>query len=147
LHRYDPHPQLFAAYGSTLEALSGGEGVDEVLRRFEFVLLEELGYGFSLDMDGLSGEAVQAEGWYHYHPDWGLVARGAAMDPAQPAFAGADLLRMAGGDFGGAARGTAKRLLRLVLAAHLGDAPLRSRELFRVQSAAGTATTGPGEQP
>lgn len=147
LHRHDPHPQLFAAYGTTLEALAGGATVDDSLRRFEFMLLEELGYGFSLDLDGLSGEAVQPGGWYHYHPDWGLVARGAAVDPGQPAFAGADLLCMSGGDFGGAARSTAKRLLRLVLATHLGEVPLRSRELFRAHSGAGTVAIGSGEQP
>ncbi len=146
LHRYDPHPQLFAAYGATLEALAGSEPVDDSLRRFEFTLLGELGYGFSLDMDGLSGEAVQDGHWYHYHPDWGLVARGPGVDSAQPAFAGAQLLAMAAGGFGGQARGTAKRLLRQVLAAHLGEAPLRSRELFRTRSSGERAAVPRGDQ-
>jgi DNA repair protein RecO (recombination protein O) len=144
LHRFDPHPQLFAAYGAALGALESGGELDVSLREFEFTLLEELGYGFSLDLDGLSGELVQAGQWYHYHPDWGLVARGEAVDPAQPAFAGAELLAMASGGFGGTARPTAKRLLRHVLAAHLGDAPLRSRELFRTAAAdAAPAAVGP----
>lgn len=137
LHRHDPHPQLFAAYGSTLDALAGGAEIDDSLRRFEFALLGELGYGFELDIDGSSGEAVQALDWYHYHPDYGLVARGPGVDAARPAFRGADLLALAANDFGGSARLTAKRLLRLVLAHQLGDAPLRSRELFRVQSRSG----------
>jgi DNA repair protein RecO (recombination protein O) len=136
LHRYDPHPQLFAAYASTLAALAGSDEVDDVLRRFEFALLGELGYGFDLDLDGHSGEVVQAEGWYHYHPEHGLVARQAGADPAQPAFRGADLLAIASNDFSGAARATAKRLLRLVLALQLGDAPLRSRDLFRAHARA-----------
>ncbi|MFC1578829.1 DNA repair protein RecO [Pseudomonadota bacterium] len=146
LHRHDPHPQLFAAYGATLQALAGSEPVDDILRQFEFTLLQELGYGFSLDLDGLSGEAVLPDRWYHYHPDWGLVARGAAQDAAQPAFAGVDLLAMSTEGFGGQARATAKRLLRLVLSAHLGDTPLRSRELFRTGFAAGRAAAGAGEQ-
>ena len=131
LHRYDAHPQLFAAYSRTLDALAGAVEVDDALRRFEFSLLAELGYGFALDMDGHSGEAVLPQAWYHYHPDYGLVERGPAADPAQPAFQGADLLAIAADDFSGDARQTAKRLLRLVLAQHLGDAPLRSRDLFR----------------
>jgi len=135
LHRHDPHPQLFAKYSGTLQELAGSEEMDASLRRFEFFLLSELGYGFSLALDGDSGEVVQAQCWYNYHPDWGLVARGATADPAQPAFAGADLLAMADGDFGGVARATAKRLLRLVLATHLGDMPLRSRDLFRAHVA------------
>jgi DNA repair protein RecO (recombination protein O) len=137
LHRHDPHPQLFAAYGSTLGALAAEAEIDDVLRRFEFALLGELGYGFELDIDGSSGEAVAARDWYHYHPDFGLVARGPLVDPARPAFQGADLLAIAANDFGGTARLTAKRLLRLVLAQQLGDAPLRSRELFRVQAGSG----------
>lgn len=137
LHPHDPHPQIFAAYGSTLGALASGEEIDDSLRRFEFALLGELGYGFELDIDGSSGEAVQAREWYHYHPDYGLVARGAVVEAARPAFSGADLLALAANDFGGGARLTAKRLLRLVLAHQLGDAPLRSRELFRAPSRSG----------
>lgn len=146
LHRHDPHPQLFAAYGATLEALAGNGPVDDILRQFEYTLLGELGYGFSLDIDGRSGEAVLPENWYHYHPDWGLVVRGAGGEPAQQAFAGADLLAMAAAGFGGQARATAKRLLRQVLAAHLGEAPLRSRELFRTRSAGQRGATGCGDQ-
>ena len=146
LHRHDPHPQLFAAYGATLDALAGSEPVDDILRQFEFTLLGELGYGFSLDVDGLSGAAVLPDHWYHYHPDWGLVARDAGADPAQPAFAGTELLAMAAGGFGGQARGTAKRLLRQVLAVHLGEAPLRSRELFRTRSSGERTAAAGGDQ-
>jgi len=135
LHRYDPHPRLFAAYAAALDDLGGGAEVDVCLRRFEFGLLEELGYGFELALDGRSQMPVEAQGWYHYDPDCGLVARDAA-DTARPAFRGADLLSMADGHFGGEARSTAKRLLRLVLAAHLGEVPLRSRELFRSRAGA-----------
>jgi DNA repair protein RecO (recombination protein O) len=130
LHRHDPHPQLFASYAASLDALAGQGELDEILRRFEFSLLTELGYGFALDLDGRSGEPVQPLDWYHYHPDFGLVARGPVADPQQPAFRGADLLALAADEFNAEVRVTAKRLLRLVLAAHLGDAPLRSRELF-----------------
>jgi DNA repair protein RecO (recombination protein O) len=134
LHRHDPHPQLFAAYASTLDALASIGELDDILRRFEFSLLVELGYGFDLKVDGYSGEVLLPEAWYHYHPDHGLIARGPVADPNQPAFRGADLLAIAANDFSGAARPTAKRLLRQALAIQLGDAPLRSRELFKAHS-------------
>jgi DNA repair protein RecO (recombination protein O) len=137
LHRHDPHPALFAAYDSTLDALAVAPQVESVLRRFEFTLLEELGYSFDLHLDGRSGEAVAAEHWYHFHSDYGLVARGEHVDPQRPAFIGADLLAIAAGDFTGEVRLTAKRLLRQVLATHLGDAPLHSRDLFRFRQAPG----------
>jgi DNA repair protein RecO (recombination protein O) len=152
LHRHDPHPQLFAAYTQALQLLAGETAVDTTLRHFEFKLLDELGYRFDLALDAHSGERVQAELWYHYAPDLGLVARGDATDPSRPAYAGADLITMAGGQFGGAVRVTAKRLLRQALADHLGNAPLRSRELFRsrkvsvVQKAQPQAPSYPGDE-
>jgi DNA repair protein RecO (recombination protein O) len=136
LHQHDAHPQLFAAYARTLQALAGNEVVDTVLRHFEFTLLHELGYSIDLTVDGASGAAVREDLWYHYHPDFGMVARGDAVDQSRPAFAGSDLLIMAGGEFGGRVRLTAKRLLRQALATHLGDTPLRSRDLFRTAGAA-----------
>jgi len=133
LHRHDPHPQLFAAYTEALQALSREDEVDTTLRHFEFKLLDELGYSFDLALDADSGERVQAHLWYHYIPDLGLVAKADATEPSRSAYAGADLIIMAGGQFGGSVRVTAKRLLRQALAGHLGDAPLRSRELFRTR--------------
>ena len=133
LHRHDPHPQLFAAYTEALQALSREDEVDTTLRHFEFKLLDELGYSIDLALDADSGERVQAHLWYHYIPDLGLVAKADATDPSRSAYAGADLIVMAGGQFGGSVRVTAKRLLRQALAGHLGDAPLRSRELFRTR--------------
>lgn len=135
LHRQDPHPELFVAYGRALDAVASGQAVEEVLRRFEFNLLHELGYSFDLAAEGDTGEAIRAGRWYHYRPDCGLVAKYDVAEPTAPAYAGDDLLLMAGGDFGGAARLTAKRLLRQALAEHLGEAPLRSRDLFRQYSA------------
>ena len=145
LHRHDPHPRLFAAYGLALAELGRAQGMDEVLRRFEFMLLEELGYGFGLDVDSATGESVQAGHWYHFHPDRGLVARGPAADPEQPAFSGSDLLAMARGQFGGGTRLAAKRLSRLVLSSYLGEAPLRSRDLFRVGTGNDCAASELGE--
>ena len=133
LHRHDPHPQLFAAYTEALQALARDDVVDTTLRHFEFKLLDELGYSFDLALDADSGERVQAHLWYHYIPDLGLVAKADATEPSRSAYAGADLIIMAGGQFGGSVRVTAKRLLRQALAGHLGDAPLRSRELFRTR--------------
>lgn len=135
LHRHDPHPMLFAAYDSALDELSSAPQVELVLRRFEFTLLQELGYSFDLHLDGRSGQAVLPEQWYHFHGDYGLVAREGDVDPRRPAFIGADLLAIAAGDLDGDTRVTAKRLLRQVLASHLGEAPLKSRELFRTRRA------------
>ena len=131
LHRYDAHPALFAGYCDALEGLAEHGLTEVVLRRFEMKLLHELGYSFELQIDGRSGDAVREEAWYHYHGDYGLVERVEGSDTGYPAYPGADLMAIAEGRIEGAAARTAKRLLRQALAAHLGDAPLKSRDLFR----------------
>lgn len=45
LPREDPHPVLYDAYGAALEALEQGASAAGALRRFEWILLEETGYG------------------------------------------------------------------------------------------------------
>ena len=148
LHRNDPHPELFAAYGEALQALAAAGQLEAVLRRFEFRLLDELGYHLDCAVDGHSGEAVREECWYTYHADHGLVVRSGAGNPSQPAFSGADLLLIAAGQYEGEARHAARRLMRQVLAVHLGSAPLKSRELFRRSGAVGPGpedVTGEGQ--
>jgi DNA repair protein RecO (recombination protein O) len=131
LHRHDAHPVLFSAYDRALKALAGSVAVDAVLRPFEISLLDELGYNLALTVDGASGEAVHPARWYRYDTGYGLVAGDNTRDRRTNPYPGSDLLAIAGGDFAGPARLTAKRLLREALAVHLGDTPLRSRELFR----------------
>ena len=131
LHRNDAHPKLFAAYDFSLKALAGNARVDVVLREFEITLLDELGYGLNLGIDGASGEPVEYSHRYHYDPAFGLVASGDVSDRSKQTYVGSDLLAIESGDFEGSVRVAAKLLLREVLAVHLGDMPLHSRELFR----------------
>lgn len=133
LHHEDPHISLFDHYAAvlTLLAETDSDSTEIPLRRFELVLLEELGYGFDLACDGLSGEALDDEAWYHYQEEHGLVAAPAHATDRLPRYRGADLLSISEGDFSGNARSAAKRLMRQVLSAHLGDKPLKSRELFK----------------
>jgi DNA repair protein RecO (recombination protein O) len=131
LQRHDPHPRLFAHYGQALETLTQDAAVDAVLRGFELRLLDELGYGFDPAQDARTQSRVREEAWYRYSEGQGLVECGA--DPEVPGgrFQGADLVAIAAGDFSGAAALSAKRLLRQVIAGHLGGRPLHTRELFR----------------
>lgn len=45
LPREDPHPGLYEAYDEALQALEGGGSAASALRRFEWTLLAETGYG------------------------------------------------------------------------------------------------------
>ncbi len=130
LHHEDPHQQLFDDYECVLQQLEGDLEEELILRRFEFCLLQGLGYGFDLDVDGLSGEPIQEDCSYHYHEGYGLVLADPAHSGRLPRYRGADLHALAQGDYQAAGR-CAKQLMRQVLAGYLGDKPLMSRELFR----------------
>ncbi|HSX69900.1 MAG TPA: DNA repair protein RecO C-terminal domain-containing protein, partial [Pseudomonas sp.] len=123
----DPHPALFEHYALTLQALAANPPLEPLLRAFEWRLLDELGYGFALDID-IAGQAIAADGLYRLQPDAGLEPVG-QLQPGL--FQGVDLLAMAKADWSApGALAAAKRLMRQALAPHLGGRPLVSRELF-----------------
>ncbi|HEY0287718.1 MAG TPA: DNA repair protein RecO [Pseudomonas sp.] len=124
----DPHPGVFDHYAATLVALSEGRPLEPLLRSFEWRLLDDLGYGFALDVD-VNGDPLSADGMYRLQVDAGLE-RVYLFQPGQ--FQGAELLAMAEADWTApGALSAAKRLMRQALAVHLGGRPLVSRELFR----------------
>jgi DNA repair protein RecO (recombination protein O) len=124
----DAHPALFQHYAATLPLLAASQPLEPLLRAFEWRLLEELGYGFSLAED-LVGQPVEAQRLYRLVPDAGLEV----VTELQPGvFNGGDLLAMADTQWGTpGVLAAAKRLMRQALAPHLGGRPLVSRELFR----------------
>lgn len=127
LQRELPQPELFLAYAQALAELveqGSSPDVEPVLRRFESLLLEQLGYAIVFDNEGETATPVQPDLWYGYHPEQGLY-RSARGHP------GWVLLQLAAGEFAGVeARLAAKQILRQALARQLGGRPLKSRELF-----------------
>lgn len=123
LHRDDAHPDLWPAYEASLTALIEDTPLDVTLRRFELVLLEQIGYGLALDQDA-DGRPLDPHGLYQWLPDQGLSA-------APDGYSGELLRALAEDHWSDDVRRIAKPLLRAALAPYLGDKPLRSRELFR----------------
>ena len=123
LHRDDPHPDLWPLYEQALQYLVDGEWLDVALRQFEIGLLEEMGYALSLGYD-IQGEPVRADSHYLLDPLQGLT-------PSEQGYPGNDLLAIVNGDWHPSARKTALHLCRALLAPHLGNKPLKSRERFR----------------
>jgi DNA repair protein RecO (recombination protein O) len=133
LHRHDPHEALYGAYRDALGALTDIAHAEVALRLFEKRLLGEMGYGLVLDREVATNAPIDAEAWYDYvpergpvrlpHPELGraqgIVVRGATLAAlAREALTEHETLR------------ETKRLMRALLARHLGDKPLHSRKLF-----------------
>jgi DNA repair protein RecO (recombination protein O) len=132
LQRSDPHPSLFALYASTLGALSeAGADTEMALRRFEMGLLEEIGYAINLvcDVEDRPVDPVRA---YCYLPGHGAVPEDVGERTREAlAVSGTTLLTLAaGGSLDDRGRQEAKRLMRALLRAHLGDRPVFSRTWF-----------------
>ncbi len=130
LQRVDPYPNLFTLYQDTLNALEQGENLPKTLRIFEKRLLQALGYGLSLVHDADSHEPIDSKKHYQYLPERGFVC--SAQDNSGLILPGSSLLALEQEDFSDSTSlQDAKKLLRCVLARHLGSKPLKSRELLR----------------
>ena len=131
LHQHDPHQPLYHFYHQFMSHLSVS-GLDQAeLRRFEMLLLEELGYGLVLDTETETGQAVSAECLYYYIPDQGLKL---IQDQSQDniyALSGADIMALSQGHLEKqSVLRTAKQLTRQVIDFYLDGKELNSRDLY-----------------
>ncbi|PJK00918.1 DNA repair protein RecO [Lysobacteraceae bacterium NML91-0213] len=128
--RQDPHPELFELY-ATLRQRLAAPGLAWTLRRFERDLLDALGFGLAWDADG-DGAAIDPAARYRIDSEYGarrvLSERGGERSRAAT---GRALLALAADetpdpeDLPGL-----RRVLRDVLAHHLGARGLKSWELM-----------------
>lgn len=126
LQRNDPHPPLFAVYGTALAGLASGN--PSALRVFEKRLLDELGWGPVYDHASDDGTPVTTERSYGFSPDRGVLAQGKGDMEVR----GAVLLALAHEQFPDAhTLNEARRVLQLAIEPHLGGRPLESRALLR----------------
>ncbi|GAA5316178.1 MAG: DNA repair protein RecO [Candidatus Pelagadaptatus aseana] len=129
LPEHDDHSELFYAYADAIEGLYGDADLEVVLRRFEFLLLNELGYGLNFVSDA-QGLPIKAEYHYGYHQEQGFVV--SFGDDNRGRFSGAVLQSIAREEYDDpAVRLGAKHLTRQVLKSLLGNRPLQSRNLFK----------------
>lgn len=127
LAREDAHEPLFDAYAETLRQLSSESPVDEVLRRFEWVLLRETGHAPPLAMDS-QGAAIRADSRYEWRPEVGFSV---AEPGADVAIEGATLIELADGRFSTQQhRLQAKYLVRAILSHQLDGQALKTRQIL-----------------
>jgi len=117
----ESHPRLFAGLQWAFDHIEAQTTL--VLRSFEKLLLEEIGYGldFSLDVDGTP---IEAEQDYQLIPDRGFLT-------TEQGFSGRMLTRIGAEEFSDrAVRQVARQVFREALVHHLGPKPLLSRRLL-----------------
>ncbi|MCL4409242.1 MAG: DNA repair protein RecO [Gammaproteobacteria bacterium] len=125
-------PELFAAYRHTLMLLQRETLIEPVLRKFELILLEQLGHDFSFTQDAEQGDAIEPKAIYRFVPTVGFVREhGVSESNQQVVLSGQEIRQLA--DFQQldlALLQQLKRLMRVALQPYLGAKPLQSRALI-----------------
>ena len=136
LPRMDVSPALFLAYGQAIDSLYEGAG-EESLRRFELVLLSELGYRVAWDSDE-QREPIRAEAHYRFEVDRGFcVADGSVAETrCDRLLPGADIIRLGqwweGADpLGNEELSLLKGVTRVAVSQLTGGRVIQTREVFR----------------
>lgn len=119
---------LFEVYTQSLDGLTQTDELEPVLRCFEKLLLEVIGYGINWHRETSQNAKIAAGKHYYFSASEGFCL---ASNPAAKTFSGDDIIAISEGSFHSAQiRHSAKHIMRAALAPHLGDKPLYSRTLF-----------------
>lgn len=135
LHRHDAQPEVFSAYRQTVVRLAAVVDPAPTLRNFEIELLRLLGYALNLEHESATQQPLKAAASYEYRADQGAVLVGRETGPM--VFSGDLLLGIHEHRFDDTETlRAANRLLRRVIAHHLGGKELKSRKFWSISTAA-----------
>ena len=136
--RGDAHEHLYDRYIATFELLAGeacSTDYERILRRFEKILLSEIGYGATFDVDADSGAPIESDIRYVCQPERGALRTQegikAGGQPGCPV-SGQTLIDLAADHFERPVTLVeAKALMRTLINHTLGAKPLYTRQLLR----------------
>lgn len=128
--RHTTGNDFFVEYQTLLAKMDSNDNLEIVLRRFELVLLEAIGYGLQLEADAETGEPINATVHYIYDYERGPLC---ARTDADRTTSGRTLLGLRDGCLEDQrSLREAKRLLRGAIDFHLQGRRLLSRELMQL---------------
>jgi DNA repair protein RecO (recombination protein O) len=129
LPKWDPCEQLFAAYQLALQELHQPQMFEQAtLRKFEKQLLKSIGYGLQLTTEVTTGLTIEPDQYYILDP---LLGPRLTTADNLDAVLGLSLLALDADDYSSeAVLADLKRVMRYVLAHHLGSNKIIARELF-----------------
>lgn len=131
LHKHESHPELFDSYNKTIRELTDNNTDSVLIRYFEKILLQSLGYGVIFDQDLNTGNAIHAEDNYYYKLDFGPTSNSQDSRAGVPV-SGRTLIGLNNETLTDTKnKNEAKVLLRSLLNQYLGDKPLASRTLYQ----------------
>ena len=140
----EPVTALFDHYEEALDSLArtgaengtGSNDLEPILRTFERLLLDELGYGIAFDMDVDNGRPIEQDKLYRFVDGEGFREVDDA-DGVSSAwlFGGRQIAAIGAGEYRDrSVRQAAKQILRRAIAMRLNGKPLQTRRLFASQA-------------
>ena len=128
----DPHEEIFNQYQLLCEGLAGKTDkveIEVLLRTFELVLLQELGYGIDLSFESISGNRIKPNNNYMFDPSLGFTKLQIDSIKSNGVFLGKDILNFSSGDLTEEdSRLASKKIMRLALDYHLGNKSINIRK-------------------
>lgn len=121
-------PTLFEHYLFSLQQLAKQVPAENVLRSFELVLLENLGYNVDFFHCSVTGDDIIVSMSYQFQIEKGFVS---SLLQNSNSFTGEQILALGNRQFYNQdTLKAAKRFTRMVLKPYVGSKPFKSRELF-----------------
>ncbi len=123
------YPGLFSSYFQALLSMSDvSVPVADTLRQFEFLLIQQLGYGVDFEYEADSMLPIQPNHYYRYQLETGFIPTELRDNTI---FRGHEILGMATQQFtDDLIASAARKFCRQAFSALLGNKRLRSRELY-----------------
>ena len=129
LHRHDPQPEIYALYAEVIGALGSTNDFARCLRSFELELLSLLGYAVNFQCESGTQRTLEPQRNYEYRVEQGPVP--VQRSEGAMVFAGDVLISIQAQEFDKPdVLRAAGRLLRAVIAHHLGGKELKSRKVL-----------------
>jgi DNA repair protein RecO (recombination protein O) len=122
LHKYDPHPEVFAYYEECLSRLPDSSKIEAALRIFELDLMGNIGYGLQLKQDACNKKPINPSKKYVFNVELGPI------EAENGPFSGKTLQAISARELTDPqVLAEAKILMRTVIDTHLQGKPLKSR--------------------
>lgn len=121
-------PTLFENYLHSLQQLAKQNPAENVLRTFELVLLENLGYHVDFFHCSVTGDDIITSMYYQFQTEKGFIS---SLLQNSTSFTGEQVLALGYREFNSQETlKAAKRFTRMALKPYVGTKPFKSRELF-----------------
>lgn len=128
LDKEDPYEILYTAYSQVIVNLRLNIDVEPVLRQFECVLFQELGYGLNLILESETGKKVESTKSYYFDIEQGPVLE--KLSDASMVVSGETLLSLESNNLiSKKTLSESKKLMRFIINHHISGKPLKTHQL------------------